>query len=104
MGTPVPNPDERLRLNAYALYRLTLVDAAQGENAAAEATAQQIQADYPGHTYAELTEFFWANFTDDVTAACAEVETYAAAEAITAPIEDYNYFGYSILEEDICPF
>jgi hypothetical protein len=116
-GGLVPDPLERDRLNAYAHYRLLLIDASQGNIAASEMHLTALQTEYADSPYAELATIFYDNFDSggDLAGACSVVKDYAAENSIFSPFIHYNYIGTetALLDEktglhaeqdDLCPF
>ena len=111
---PVPDPDERPRLEAYARYRIVLLHTVQGNFAAAqtvyETLQMKFQPDAVGYPYAELAAAFWNEFilTEDISSACRKAIDYAGAheEDLLGPLGPgfYGVQGFYYSAEDLCPF
>jgi hypothetical protein len=111
---PTPDPDERARLSAYALYRTVLTQVASGAPEEAQATFEVLKEQFPeedpGYPYAQLAEAFWNEYSTraDVVRACAKAAEFADAhaEAILAPLGSrfYGYLNRDYGAEDVCPF
>jgi len=113
-STPVPDPEERERLTAYALYRVMLVYALQDDKAKAQSTFEQLQADYPegtaGQAYARLAAAFWDSYNarGNVAVGCKKAVQFAAAEAEMVLVSlgggMYGADNRDYRAQDICPF
>jgi hypothetical protein len=112
--TPTPDPKERPRLNAYALYRIMLLHVIQGDLSQAQLAYQSLQEGSPpdaaGNQYAQLATAFWTEYqaTEDVAAACSQAVEYAAAHSgeLLDPMGS-GFYGMNqrdYVPEDICPF
>ena len=112
--TPVPDPDSRLRLNAYGRYRILLLHAVQGFQAEARTVYDTLQEKFPegstGSKYAELATVFWQEFSSsgDIGLACSKAADFAETQSdvIHIPL-GYDYYtigNRAYHPEDICPF
>jgi hypothetical protein len=111
LGTPIPDPDERARLSAYAHYRIMLVLAAQNQPDLVQAEHALLlefaSTNGIGTQYAELATVFWETYRVvlDLIAACRAVKEIAAEDGIVSPISTYNFYSTEPYPtEDICPF
>ena len=111
---PTPDPDERARLSAYALYRSMLTqvifDAPEEAGAAFTLLQERFPEGTPGYPYAQLAEAFWSEYRTraDVGRACAKAAQFAdsSAEAILTPLgsQFYGYLNRDYEAQDVCPF
>lgn len=112
--TPVPDPEEWPRLNAYGRYRIMLLHAVQGFQREAQIVYDTLQENFPdgsvGSQYANLARTFWEEYSSsgDVELACAETVEFAETQSsiILTPLGK-RFYGSEQREytpEDICPF
>jgi hypothetical protein len=112
--TPVPDPEERHRLNAYGRYRILLLHVVQGNLPAAEVVYNTLQDLYGGRVagsqYGFLGFLFWEQylFSSDIVTACLVASVYAEENSsdILDPLGK-RFYGIGQREyepEDICPF
>jgi len=109
-----PDPDERVRLAAYARYRIMLLHAALGHEAEAEVLYISLQQRFPvgsaGFPYAELATQFRKELAEEgwVFGACDRAEAYAARneDLVLTPLgpDYYGEYGLSYGADDICPW
>ncbi|NLG49212.1 MAG: hypothetical protein GX552_03755, partial [Chloroflexi bacterium] len=99
-------------LEAYARYRSMLAQVAMGDDAAAEATHEALQADFadaalPGCVYAGYAQSFWGAYQQggDLQAACEAVrEAVQEDESGVALLNQFGYANKSYSIEDMCAF
>lgn len=112
--TPTPDPEERPRLNAYALYRIMLLHVIRGDPSQAQLAYQSLQEGFPpdaaGNQYAQLATAFWTEYhaSEDIAAACSKAIEYATAHSseLLAPMSSgfYGIDQRDYVPEDVCPF
>jgi len=112
--TPTPDPEEGQRLRAYALYRIMVVRALQGDKEGARDIFDQLQAEHPegtpGAPYARVAAAFWAGYEpqENVAAGCKKAVRFATseAEAVLEPLGSamYGSNNRDYAPQDICPF
>ncbi len=113
--TPPPNEDttEYPRLEAYAYYRLVILDLARGDiydgQHQFEVMQKLFRKDNPGFSYLEMASAFYDAFqeTNNLTIACSKAIQYAANNPeILIPLgSDYHgWQSHIYLPEDVCPF
>ncbi|MBN1284827.1 MAG: hypothetical protein JXB47_05480 [Anaerolineae bacterium] len=108
---PWTQPDERSYLNAFALYRLVLAYAAQGDLAQAQAALDRLAVGYnvgaPGAVYTELARAFWDQLsaTHDFGAACAVARSLAVSRPDTlSMLNSYGEGSRAYTVYDLCPY
>jgi len=111
-GTPTPAPDplERERLEAYALYRSLLAHLLLGEPDQAEAIYDRLldehALDSAGGAYSGLATALWEAYLvgEDLSAACAQAVAYASLipDQVLAPLGFGTYGQRELNPEDIC--
>ncbi|UCF61684.1 MAG: hypothetical protein JSV37_03085, partial [Anaerolineaceae bacterium] len=110
----VPDPDERLRLGAYARYRILVLHVFRGYLEEAEIVYDSLHTRYPvgsvGGIYAELATIFWETYllTNILTDACDEAARFVLEREseILKPLgaDFYGEYGREYVAEDVCPF
>ncbi len=114
-ATPVPaDPAERLRLEAYARYRILLLHTLHRWTDSARVVYDGLQQRFPkgreGHPYAELATVFWNEYaaTNNISRACYRAIEYAGnqGDAVLKPLgsDFYGDANPDYAPEDICPF
>lgn len=111
---PVPDPEERPRLEAYSRYRILLVHAVQGNLSAAQVVYDTLQTKFPpgviGYSYAEMATLFWDEFTrsEEMSSACEQVIEYVTtfSDEVLRPLGSgfYGEQGFYYEPADVCPF
>lgn len=104
--------DEAPKLQAYALYRIILLEIVQGDIARAEENYKLLQEDYQ-NAYQELAKLFWDKYSisKDISEACKAISVYTEVnqEKILYPLDRRTYGNFNSLEpvyqpDDICPY
>jgi len=113
-ATPVADPDERSRIDAYGRYRIMLTHAVQRNKAGAQLVSdsllQRIATDSPGGPYAQLAAAFWGAFSGEgsYSDGCSAAIDYASSRAgeILDPFGTghYGVYGRSLEPQDMCPY
>jgi hypothetical protein len=118
-GTPEPtfppdDPDEQPRLEAYARFRMMLVELLRGRVDMAENQVQILEERLAGRPaaspFVELARVAWQSYLDsqDIGVACSSAVAYATshAEEIVAPLGTayYGWLNRDRKPADICPF
>ena len=118
-GTPAPtfppaDPDERPRLEAYARFRMLLIELARGRLDEAENQLRILKAgfgqDSSAYPFVELSEIVWDAHLDTqgMGRACSLAIDYASAheEQVLAPLGStyYGFLNRDYDPQDICPF
>jgi hypothetical protein len=111
---PIPDPEERPNLEAYARYRILLLHTLRNFLPDAEVVYTTLQTKFPagteGHEFAVLAKVFWEafQFSGDLSAACSEAVRHAQTEGLTkSGVLGPFYYGEESLAyepRDLCPF
>jgi hypothetical protein len=113
-ASPAPNPAERLRLTAYAQFRIMLVHLLLGDEDEAESALLSLVESHPesdpGLPYSEMAEAFWEAYASgrEIGPGCEAAVDYALRHAneVLIPLgsSNYGYWNREYRPEDICPF
>jgi hypothetical protein len=110
---PVPDPDERPRLEAYSRYRILLLHAARGYINEVQIVYETLQEKFASHEvggpYAELAANFWETFQQngDMAQSCEAAVAYANTQEFELLGYLRSAYGDESFEydlEDLCPF
>lgn len=103
--------DEDDLLRAYALYRLTVAQAASGQFEAAQASFDELSSAYgeeglPGNLYFQLGRAFWESYQPEqvVGEGCAAAQAFAInTPDVLTPLNSFGTSNPSYQVEEICP-
>jgi hypothetical protein len=118
-GTPVPifppdDPNERPRLEAYARFRMLLIELVRGRLDRAEDQLRILERDIDhessAYPFVELSQMAWQAYqeSEDIGVACSVAIDYGSShpQDVLVPLGG-TYYGWTNRDyepEDICPF
>ncbi len=108
-GYVIPDTHERVRLTAYARYRLVITYALLDDATAVQAQLDALNTDSTQTDYSRLALVFWNTYmaSRDSHSACEQVR--AEADDIGSPLDSYSFSGIKypmpgLKIEPLCPF
>ncbi len=103
--------NEDALLRAYALYRLTVAQAANGDFTAAQTSFDELSASFgdegtPGNLYFQLGRAFWESYQPEQTVAegCVAAQAFAISTPdLLTPLNSFGTSNPRYEVEEICP-